>query len=201
MPETGSNIKSSYRNLSIRQQLGGQIFSLTEPKHLIVEIDTCHTKVLPSQETDVTAEACFAADGFVVTHNESLLRTYITRELDLVTVVPNSAMEEMQRHFSQQKYLIYTPLQRVVEYVRKRTVLTMAIRFSEYNTYIAIGEKHSLRFAEAFPIINDNDLLYCLSTLDEDFGVMKSAVVMISGHKAEARHKYLKKYIRNCKCE
>ncbi len=200
MPVTGSNNKKSYRNLSIQQQLGGQIFSMTEPKHLVVEIDTCFTKPIPSQE-NISAESCFEADGLTVTHNETLLRTYITSELDLVTVVPNSALEQMNRHFSEQKYLIYTPLQRVVEYVRKRQAMTMAIWFSQHNTYIAIGEKRTLKYAEVFPITSDNDLLYCLSVIDNDFGVLKSANVILLGKNTQARLKFLKKYIKNCKCE
>ena len=173
---------------------------MRERKRFHVEIDTCYTKLIPSKE-NISAESCFAADGLEITPAETLLNIYINDSTDLVTVVPVDALEQMCIHFSEQKTLLYTPLQRAIEKAVVYKKLTAVLHFTEHNLHIAVAEKGELKFAEVFPITSDNDLLYCLAEIDDSFGIAHKGHMLITGIGAEGRRKFLKKYFKHTSCE
>lgn len=71
----------------------------------------------------------------------------------------------------------------------------VTLRLEEETAYVAMAEEHRLRYAEALPVRNEEELVGLLAQLNNDFQLSK-ALFLLSGESAKSYRKIVRKYFR-----
>lgn len=199
--ETGSKSYLLNDYVSIQLKLDGHSFSLAECNHSAVAegaeivnvlVVSPKSMLVPTEEFDAQSTAQMLAANAMACADDEIAVCGVERDgVASIVALKRSLYDELHTRLGGRER-IYTPLTLDEQSATRQNIVEL---YGECGLlYIKVyGQK--LRFADVFSVANDDDILYIMAKLGEQYAI-ESYDVHITGDDAEHIKERLKQYFR-----